>query len=410
MKQCILCFFLIIILFACSKNDSKKAEGNGAVQTQAASVFIVGELFYAEHIDSLNPAKNQPAYMMDITIANTAFSQQNKFLTSSLSWEFKTKSDLGSLTGRIIDEDGNPISGVKISVEGANVDSVKTDDNGYYTIDGIREGSYEVNISKSGYKSKEEISAIKESNQIVAKVLSDLGKMIKPGVQTRELDEHAERTAKEMGAVPAFKGYRGFPASLCTSINEEIVHGIPSARTLREGDIISLDFGVVYEGYYGDAAVTHPVGKVSSAADKLIAAARDSFFEGIKQLKVGKRLSDVSCAIQKHVESQGFSVIRAFVGHGIGMSLHEEPQIPNFGLPGHGPKIKPGMVLAIEPMIAVGDWNVEILDDKWTAITRDKSLSAHYEHSVAVTENGVEILSLMETEADSSYAKESQYA
>jgi methionyl aminopeptidase len=234
--------------------------------------------------------------------------------------------------------------------------------------------------------------------------------MIKPGVQTRELDAYAEKKARDMGAVPAFKGYRGFPASLCTSINEEIVHGIPSSRKLREGDIISLDFGVIYNGYYGDAAVTHPVGKTRMTAKKLIAAAEDSFFEGIKHLKEGNRLSDVSSAIQKRVESEGFSVVRAFVGHGIGMSLHEEPQIPNFGIPGHGPKIKKGMVLAIEPMIAVGDWNVEILTDNWTAITQDKSLSAHYEHTVAVTENGVEILSLLDAKADSPYVKEPQYA
>lgn len=260
------------------------------------------------------------------------------------------------------------------------------------------------------YKSEEEIQAIKKSNQIVAAILFDLGKMVKPGIQTRELDEFALSRTRDMGAIPAFKGYRDFPASLCTSINEEIVHGIPSSRVLKEGDIISLDFGVIYEGFYGDAAVTHPVGEISSTAQKLIAAAKQSFFEGIKQLKVGNRISDVSSAIQRHVESQGFSVIKTFVGHGIGMSLHEEPQIPNFGAPGHGPKIKPGMVLAIEPMISVGDWNVEILTDKWTAITRDKSLSAHYEHTVAVRENGVEILSLLDADSDSSYIKESGYA
>ncbi len=259
------------------------------------------------------------------------------------------------------------------------------------------------------YKSDNEILAIKESNQIVAEILSDLGKMVKPGIQTRELDEYAHSRAREMGAIPAFKGYRSFPASLCTSINEEIVHGIPSSRVLQDGDIISLDFGVIYEGYYGDAAVTHPVGEVSQIARKLIAAATQSFYEGIKQLKVGNRISDVSYAVQKFVESLGFSVIKTFVGHGIGMSLHEEPQIPNFGSPGHGPKIKPGMVLAIEPMIAVGDWNVDILADQWTAVTRDKSLSAHFEHTVAVRDNSVEILSLLETDSDSSYYKESRY-
>ncbi|MGD2294972.1 MAG: type I methionyl aminopeptidase [Candidatus Aminicenantes bacterium] len=260
------------------------------------------------------------------------------------------------------------------------------------------------------YRSEEEIAALKKSNQIVGKILSDLGKMVRPGLQTIELDKYAESETKKMGAVPAFKGYRGFPASLCTSINEEIVHGIPSARSLREGDILSLDFGVICDGYYGDAAVTLPVGEVRQKAKHLIAAAEQAFFGGIKQLKVGKRISDLSHAIQKHVESQGFSVIRAFVGHGIGMSLHEEPQIPNFGAPGHGPKIKPGMVLAIEPMIAEGDWNVEILADKWTAVTRDKSLSAHFEHTVAVREDGVDILSLLDSEADSTYIKEPQYA
>jgi methionyl aminopeptidase len=260
------------------------------------------------------------------------------------------------------------------------------------------------------YKSDKEIQAIKKSNQIVAEILSDLSSMVKPGIQTRELDEYAHGKAREMGAIPAFKGYRSFPASLCTSINEEIVHGIPSARTLQEGDIVSLDFGVIYDGYYGDAAVTLPVGVVSSIASKLIKTVKQSFFEGIKKLKVGNRISDVSYAIQQHVESFGFSVIKTFVGHGIGMSLHEEPQIPNFGLPGHGPKIKPGMVLAIEPMIAVGDWNVEILADNWTAITQDKSLSAHYEHTVAVTKDSVEILSQLDADPNSSYAKESRYA
>ncbi len=260
------------------------------------------------------------------------------------------------------------------------------------------------------YKSDTEILAIKKSNQIVAEILSDLSEMVRPGIQTRELDEYAHNKARKMGSIPAFKGYRSFPASLCTSINEEIVHGIPSTRVLQEGDIISLDFGVIYEGYYGDAAVTLPVGEVSSTASRLIASAKQSFYEGLEQLKVGNRISDVSYAIQQHVEAQGFSVIKTFVGHGIGMSLHEEPQIPNFGSPGHGPKIKPGMVLAIEPMIAVGDWNVEILADKWTAITRDKSLSAHYEHTVAVREDSVEILSLLDTNFEFSSIKESKYA
>lgn len=261
------------------------------------------------------------------------------------------------------------------------------------------------------FKSEEEISAIRHSNRIVAGVLAGLREMVKPGIQTRELDRYAERKARALGAIPAFKGYRGFPASLCVSVNEQIVHGIPSDRVLREGDIVSLDFGVIFDGYYGDAAVTYPVGEVSQTAKNLIAAAEQSFYAGLEQLKVGRRISDVSCAIQKRVESQGFSVIRAFVGHGIGISLHEEPQIPNFGIPGHGPKIKKGMVLAIEPMIAAGDWNVEILEDEWTAVTCDRSLSAHFEHTVAVREDRAEILSqLSEEEAGSAYDKEPQYA
>ncbi len=258
--------------------------------------------------------------------------------------------------------------------------------------------------------SEEEIRAIKRSNQIVAKILAELKEMIKPGVQTKELDEYAERRVAEMGAVPAFKGYRGYPASLCTSINEEIVHGIPSARRFREGDIVSLDFGVLFEGYYGDAAVTYGVGEITPRARKLIETAEQAFHKALEQVEPHKRISDISYAIQSHVESQGFSVIRTFVGHGIGLSLHEEPQVPNFGLPGRGPKIKPGIVLAIEPMIAVGDWNVEILDDNWTAVTRDRSLSAHFEHTVAITAKGTRILSLLEKETDEAFVKDNQYA
>ncbi|MFC2169678.1 type I methionyl aminopeptidase [Acidobacteriota bacterium] len=260
------------------------------------------------------------------------------------------------------------------------------------------------------YKSEEEIQAIKRSNTIVAKILAELGAKITPGVCTKELDIYAEKRAREMGAAPAFKGYRGFPASLCVSVDEEIVHGIPSSRTLREGSIVSLDFGVVYKGFFGDAAATFPVGCVSQQAQKLISVTEQAFYKGIEQMKEGKRISDISSAIQKHVESFGFSVIRSFVGHGIGFSLHEEPQIPNFGLPGRGPKIKPGMVFALEPMISAGDWNVEILEDNWTAVTKDRSLSAHYEHTVAMTQKGPEILSLTAKEEDLVYYKESQHA
>lgn len=248
------------------------------------------------------------------------------------------------------------------------------------------------------YKSEAEIEMMRKSSQIVARILSELREMIRPGLETRELDSYAETRARQLGAVPAFKGYRGYPASLCVSVNEEIVHGIPSGRRLQEGDIVSLDFGVVYEGFYGDAALTVPVGRVSDLALRLIEVAERSFYRGLEELKVGNRLSDVSAAIQQEVEGAGFSIIRAFVGHGIGRSLHEEPQLPNFGLPGHGPKLKKGLTLAIEPMIAAGHWEVEVLNDGWTAVTRDRSLSAHYEHTVALTDRGVEILSLDQVE------------
>ncbi len=260
------------------------------------------------------------------------------------------------------------------------------------------------------YKSEDEVRVARRSNQIVAEVLAGLTPLIKPGVATRDLDAHAEARAREMGAIPAFKGYRGYPASLCTSINEEIVHGIPSNRVLKEGDIIGLDFGVLYEGYYGDAAVTLPVGQVSPLAQRLIAAAERAFFAGIKELRLGNRLSDVSAAIQRSAEGEGFSVIRALVGHGIGHSPHEDPQVPNFGFPGTGPKLKPGLMLAIEPMLSAGDWDIEILEDGWTAVTKDRSLAAHYEHTVVLTDRGVEILSLRGQEKDLPYQKEDRYA
>lgn len=261
------------------------------------------------------------------------------------------------------------------------------------------------------YKTDDEIRAMRESSQIVAKILRELRPMIKPGAKTSDLDDYAERRVREMSAKPAFKGYRGYPASLCISINEEIIHGIPSPRTLREGDIVSLDFGVLYNGFYGDAARTYSVGQVTPLAERLIAAAEQSFYKGLEQMIEGRRISDVSAAIQQSVEAQGFSVIRSFVGHGIGHALHEEPQVPNFGFPGRGPKIKPGLVLAIEPMIAAGDWDVEILADGWTAVTKDRSLAAHFEQTVALTERGVEILSAADDEpAGVRFTKEQPYA
>jgi len=241
-------------------------------------------------------------------------------------------------------------------------------------------------------KSDAEIAIMKESGRRVGRILSELKEMVKPGVETKELDHYAELRTLELSAIPAFKGYNGYPASLCVSVNEEIVHGIPSSRRLKEGDVVSLDFGVIYNGFYGDAAITVPVGQVSAEAYRLMDIAEKSFYRGLEQLKENNHLSDVSAAIQAEVEKAGFSVIRDFVGHGIGRELHEGPQIPNFGLPGHGPKLKKGMTLAIEPMIAAGSFEVEILNDNWTAVTRDGSLAAHFEHSVALTDSGVEIL------------------
>jgi methionyl aminopeptidase len=242
-------------------------------------------------------------------------------------------------------------------------------------------------------KSDTELEIMRQAGRIVSRVLAELEPLARPGIRTRDLDLYAEKRCRELGAVPAFKGYRGYPASVCISVNEEIIHGIPSGRLLQEGDIVGLDFGVLFEDFYSDATITVAVGRASEESLKLIAAARTAFFKGFEQLKEGNHLSDVSAAVQRSVEGEGFSVIRQFVGHGIGRSLHEEPQIPNFGAPGRGPRLKRGMTLAIEPMIAQGGYEVEILEDGWTAVTRDRSLSAHYEHTVALTEDGPEILS-----------------
>lgn len=241
-------------------------------------------------------------------------------------------------------------------------------------------------------KSSTEIEYMRESGKIVAKVHSVLKDMIKPGITTKELDEIAERIILEHGAQPAFKGYGGFPATICASVNEEVVHGIPGDRMLREGDIISIDVGALKNGYYGDSAKTYPVGKISAKAEKLIRVTRESFYEGLKFCKVGYRLSDVSHAIQMHVEAEGFSVVRDYVGHGIGASLHEDPQIPNYGPAGKGPRLSPGMVLAIEPMINAGRFLVRVLGDNWTVVTADGSLSAHYEHTIAITDEDPIIL------------------
>ncbi len=228
----------------------------------------------------------------------------------------------------------------------------------------------------------------------MARALKYLKAFIREGITTEELDRLAEEYIKRHGGIPAFKGYRGYPRSLCVSVNEEVVHGIPGKRRLKEGDIVSLDLGVLMDGYYGDAAITVPVGKVSELARKLIKVTEEALYRGIEMARPGNRLSDISHAIQTHVEKAGFSVVREFVGHGIGKQLHEEPQVPNFGPPNRGPRLEPGMVLAIEPMVNTGTWEVRILPNGWTVVTADGGLSAHFEHTVAITDNGPEILSL----------------
>ena len=230
------------------------------------------------------------------------------------------------------------------------------------------------------------------SGRLVAEILSEVRDRIKPGVTTQELDLLASRLSLKKKARPAFKGYKGYPFSLCVSVNEEVVHGFPSKRRLMDGDIVSLDFGVYLDGYYGDAALTQAVGRVTSQAERLIQVTKEALLKGLEQIRAGRRLGDISCAVQQHVEGNRFSVVRQFVGHGIGKALHEDPQIPNFGEAGRGILLKPGMVLAIEPMVNAGGSEVEIKADGWTAVTKDRNLSAHFEHTVAITENGCRIL------------------
>jgi methionyl aminopeptidase len=241
-------------------------------------------------------------------------------------------------------------------------------------------------------KSPWEIDLMRKSSRIVAETLEKLTRLIEPGLSTLELDRFAEAYILRRGGKPAFKGYRGYPYTLCASVNEQVVHAFPSGRRLEDGDIVSLDLGVVIDGYYGDAAITVPVGKVSEEARRLIAATRGALSQAVLAVRSGNHLSDISHAVQSAIEAQRFSVVRLFVGHGIGRSLHEEPQIPNFGPPAQGPVLKPGLVLAIEPMANAGGPDVMILDDRWTAVTRDRSLSAHFEHTVALTEDGVQVL------------------
>jgi methionyl aminopeptidase len=242
-------------------------------------------------------------------------------------------------------------------------------------------------------KSAREIGLMRRAGHILSEVVDRLRGGVKSGMSTLEIDEAVEDFIRSRGARPAFKGYRGFPGTVCVSINDEVVHGIPSAqRHVKDGDIVGLDLGCIVEGYYADCAFTVPVGEVSPRVQQLLDVTRDSLAAGIAECRPGRRLSDVSHAIQTHVERHGFSVVRAFVGHGIGRALHEEPQVPNFGEPGRGPQLRPGMVLALEPMVTMGSWEVRILDDGWTAVTRDGSLAAHFEHTIAVTESGPEVL------------------
>ncbi len=241
-------------------------------------------------------------------------------------------------------------------------------------------------------KTERELELMREAGRIVALTHQELKKHIEPGVTTGELDKIADRFIRSCGAIPSFKGYNGFTGSICTSVNEELVHGIPGDRVLKEGDIISIDIGANYKGYHGDSAWTYAVGEISEEDRALLEATEASLYKGIEQARPGNRLSDISHAIESYIEPLGFSIVREYVGHGIGQSLHEDPQIPNYGPPGRGPILKPGMVLAIEPMINAGSRYVRTLEDNWTVVTVDKKNCAHFEHTVAITETGYEIL------------------
>lgn len=255
-------------------------------------------------------------------------------------------------------------------------------------------------MTRTTIKSADEIALMDEANRIIRGILTDLREVVRPGVSTIEVDRFAERRIREAGGVPAFKGYphrhdgHDFPGTICASVNDEVVHGVPSERTvLRDGDILSVDLGILYKGYYGDAAETYPVGVISPSAQRLLDVTREALHKAVEQVRPGRRISDIGFAVQSHVEAHGFSVVREFVGHGIGAALHEEPQIPNFGQPGRGMRLAPGLVLAIEPMVNAGGPEVVLsAEDGWTARTRDGSLSAHFELSVAVTDSGPKVL------------------
>ena len=244
-------------------------------------------------------------------------------------------------------------------------------------------------------KSEEEIATMRQAGRIVATVLEMLKSKVKPGMRTEELDVIAAKELKKLGAKASFKGYHDYPANLCVSVNDEIVHGIPGKRVLKDGDIVSLDFGVIYDGFQGDAAVTVGVGKISQEAKKLIETTEGALKAGISAGHAGGRMGDISAAIQDYAESRGYSVVREYTGHGIGREMHEEPQIPNYGLPGEGPVLRKGMVFALEPMVNVGDWRTRVGDDHWVVLTVDGSLSAHFEHTVAVTNGKLEVLTAL---------------
>ena len=254
-------------------------------------------------------------------------------------------------------------------------------------------------------RSHSELERLRAANLLVARVLESLKTAVAPGVTTAALDALAERAIRDAGALPAFKGYHGYPATICASINEQVVHGIPSDRELIEGDIISIDLGALLDGYYGDAAVTVPVGRIEEEPATLLRVTEESLWKGIEKVKVGGRVSDIGHAVQQHVEAHGFSVVREFVGHGVGTALHEEPQIPNYGEPGRGPRLAEGMVLAIEPMVNMGKPAIKVLTDGWTAVTRDGTRSAHFEHTVAVSLSGPLVLSALETPAREAAAR-----
>ena len=246
------------------------------------------------------------------------------------------------------------------------------------------------------FKTKREIELIRRASQVASKVLQQLKKELHPGISTSELDKKAEGLLRKFGAISAFRGYQGYPANICASVNDEVVHGVPGKRCLQEKDIISLDVGTKLNGYFGDIACTFGVGNITEEAKRWLEVGREALACGIAKVYAGNYLLDISDAIQSHVEAAGFSVVRKFVGHGIGSQMHEEPEIPNFGIPGQGPILKPGMTLAIEPMVNAGSWEVVILSDKWTAKTKDGKLSAHFEHTICITKNTPEVLTAWE--------------